>query len=276
MKAILTKSAHRVSFGLSLLCLPVFSGLASGAVTEEFHQTYPLTSNGEVRLDNVNGKVRIATWDRAEVKVDAIKRADTQQELDALKIEVTSKPERVRIHTEYPNGKVSHHGKGASGSVDYEVKVPVGAQLEEIQVVNANLEIEGVTGRVNASTVNGRLVVNGLESDSKLETVNGNVEAVFQKFEGVKSVLLKSVNGKLQLSLPSGTSAEVSAKTVNGTINSESGLTATKHWPVGSSLHGTLGNGGAQIKLETVNGSIRVRCAGAAARLPRTHSVATN
>src|SRR5690349_23899619 len=181
MKAILTKSAHRVTLGFSLLCLPMFSSLANAAVTEEFHQIYPLASNGEIRLDNVNGKVRITAWDPAEVKVDAIKRADTQEELDDLKIEVTSKPERVRIHTEYPNGKV-HHGKGYSGSVDYEVKVPAGAQLEKIEVVNANLEIEGVTGRVYASTVNGRLVVNGLESDSKLESVNGNVEAAFQKF----------------------------------------------------------------------------------------------
>jgi len=276
MNAILTMSRRRASFGVCLLCSPILVTLAAAAVTEEFHQTYPLTASGEVRLDNVNGKVRITAWDQAEVKVDAVKRAETQEGLDALKIEITAKPTRVRIHTEYPKWKAKDYRKTDSVSVDYEVKVPVGAHLEEVEVVNAGVEIEGVTGKVGASSVNGHLIVKGLASDSKLETVNGNVEAAFQKFEGVKSVSLKSVNGKLQLNLPSDTSAEVSAKTVNGTIHGDAGLTVTKHQPVGSSLHGTLGKGEAHIKLETVNGSIRVRCSGAATSVPRQQNVALN
>jgi len=228
MKAILTMSGHRVFFGLCLLGSPI---LAGAAVTEEFHQTYPLTSNGEVRLDNVNGKVRITAWDRAEVKVDAIKRAETQEGLDALKIEATAKPTRVRIHTEYPKWKANQYKKTDSANVDYDLKVPAGVHLGEIEVVNADVEIKGVTGPVDASTVNGRLIVKGLGSDSKLETVNGNVDATFQKFDGVKSMVLKTVNGKLQLNLPSDTSAEVSAETVNGTIHADAGLTVTKHRP---------------------------------------------
>jgi DUF4097 and DUF4098 domain-containing protein YvlB len=273
MKAILSVSGHRVFFGLCLLGCPI---LAGAAVTEEFHQTYPLTANGELRLDNVNGKVRITAWDRAEVKVDAIKRAQTQEALDALQIEATAKPEQVRIHTEYPKGKANKHQKNDSASVDYELKVPAGVHLEGIEVVNANVEIEGVTGRVNASTVNGTLTVKGLASDSKLETVNGSVEAAFQKFDGVKSVTLKSVNGELQLKLPSDTNAEVSAKSLNGTIHGDAGLTVTKKFPVGSDLHGTLGKGEARIKLETVNGSIRVRSSGTATSLLRMPVVARN
>jgi DUF4097 and DUF4098 domain-containing protein YvlB len=268
-------SGHRVFVGLALLCGPFVSTPASAAVKEEFHQTYPLTSDGEVRLDNVNGKVRITAWDRAEVEIDAVKLADTQEGLDGLQIEVTSKPTQVRIHTEYPKGKAKH-GKSESASVEYELKVPAGTHLEEVESVNAEVDIEGVTGRVHASTVNGGLIAKGLASDSKLESVNGNVEAAFQKFEGVKSVSLKTVNGKLQLNLPSDANAEVSGKTLNGTIHGEGGLTATKNWPVGSTLKGTLGKGDAHIKLESVNGSIRVHCAGAARSMLRAPTVALN
>src|SRR5258708_30954038 len=51
-------------------------------VREEFHQTYPLSANGRVTVENLNGSVRIAVWDRNEVKVDAVKRAYRRERLD--------------------------------------------------------------------------------------------------------------------------------------------------------------------------------------------------
>jgi len=262
--------AGRLSFvSWCLLSSLIAAATADARVSEEFHQTYPLVNNGELRLDNINGKVRITTWERAEIQIDAVKRADTQADLDALKIEVAAKPDRIRIHTKYPKLKASLWRKGESGNVDYELKVPVQINLKEIQCVNAGVEIEGVSGPVNAFSVNGRLKVTGLAADSKLESINGTVEATFEKFENVNKVGLKSVNGKLELNLPSDVNADVSAKSVNGGIHADSGLTPTKHWPVGSSLQGTLGKGGSQIKLETVNGSIRVRCSQAAFHGPR-------
>jgi hypothetical protein len=53
----------------------------SNWVTEEFHQTYSLTSDGRVSLNNINGAAHISAWDRNEVKVDAVKRADDQDGL---------------------------------------------------------------------------------------------------------------------------------------------------------------------------------------------------
>ena len=35
-----------------------------GKLTEEFHQVYPLSASGRIALDNVNGPVDIAAWDR--------------------------------------------------------------------------------------------------------------------------------------------------------------------------------------------------------------------
>ena len=49
-----------------------------GAFTEEFHQTYSFTADGRVELENINGAVHISTWDRNEVKVDAVKYADAK------------------------------------------------------------------------------------------------------------------------------------------------------------------------------------------------------
>ena len=46
----------------------------SQELTEEFHQTYPLSPTGRVNLANINGGVTIKIWDRPAVQVDAIKK----------------------------------------------------------------------------------------------------------------------------------------------------------------------------------------------------------
>ena len=61
-----------------------------GALSEEFHQTYAITSDGRIELDNINGAVHISSWERNEVKVDAVKYADTKERLEEAKIEIDS------------------------------------------------------------------------------------------------------------------------------------------------------------------------------------------
>src|SRR5918999_1090114 len=73
------------------------------ALTEEFHQSYPLSAGGRVSLSNINGAVRVTGWDRDEVRVDAVKRAATQELLREAEIKVEAGAGSVRIHTDYPD-----------------------------------------------------------------------------------------------------------------------------------------------------------------------------
>src|SRR5271155_4800587 len=54
---------------LFVLALSAHAADHRGEFTEELHQTYALTQNGRVELDNINGAVHISTWDRNEVKL---------------------------------------------------------------------------------------------------------------------------------------------------------------------------------------------------------------
>jgi hypothetical protein len=54
--------------------------------SEEFHQTYPLTANGRISLENINGAVHVKVWDQNHVKVDAIKRAYDEERLKNAEI----------------------------------------------------------------------------------------------------------------------------------------------------------------------------------------------
>jgi DUF4097 and DUF4098 domain-containing protein YvlB len=255
--------ARLVVLALCWAALQTGDAFAKDKVREEFHQTYSLNADGRISLDEVNGRVHIVAWDRNEVKVDAVKHGDKQEQVDAVKIEIDSKPDQIHIRTKYPSSKTGLWGKNNSTTVDYEIMVPAQAHLDEVETVNGSMEIEGVRGKVHASTVNGHLEVKGLASDAELNSVNGAVKASFDKLDGVKSISLKTVNGRAEVTLPDNANANVTGKTLNGGISADSGLNVKHKWPVGTELDGKLGSGGTQVYAETVNGGIEVRRAAA-------------
>ncbi len=230
--------------------------VAAEEVREEFHQTYPLAQDGRVELDNVNGDVHIATWDRAEIKVDAVKRAKKQAHLDEVKIVVDTRADHIQIKTKYPEAKGWWRRNNNSTSVDYTLTVPKTSRLESINTVNGGIDIENVHGGVKANSVNGHVNATGAIGDVRLSTVNGSVRASFGALKN--SVALNSVNGSVTVALPADVNADVSANTVNGGISSEFALQATAHFPISKDMHGKLGQGGPDVRMSTVNGGIHL------------------
>src|ERR1051325_11800144 len=120
---------------------------------DEFHQTYAFDAHGRVALENINGDVHITAWDRNEVQVDAAKRASSQERLDDARIVVHAARGSIVIKTHYPGQGNSEH----PAIVDYTVKVPRMACLDQVKLVNGTLEISGMKGEVRASSVSGAI-----------------------------------------------------------------------------------------------------------------------
>lgn len=231
-------------------------------LTEEFHQTYPLTATGRVSIANINGDVHISAWDRNEVKVDAVKRAYNPQRLSEVTIEVANTADSVTIKTKYAERNQTFENRNrenSSASVEYTLTIPRGSRLDGAELVNGSLDIEGVQGEVHASLVNGQVKAGGLGGEVKLSTVNGSVEANVSKLEDTKGVTLNSVNGPIVLIVPSGANAQVRASTVHGPITNDFGLTVEDGQYVGHNLSGQIGTGGPRIRLNNVNGSIAIK-----------------
>jgi DUF4097 and DUF4098 domain-containing protein YvlB len=235
-----------------------------GTFTEEFHQVYPLSAQGRVEIQNINGPVHITGWDRNEVKVDAVKTAWTKERLDEARIEVNADQNEVSIRTEYPDhdhnfnfGNDDEHNNPAS--VEYTITVPRQAQLDKISLVNGRLDLQDVAGEVHASCVNGRIQARNLQGSVQLDTVNGELDASVGQLSS-SELKFSSVNGRLRVTLPSDAKAELKASTVSGNISNDFGLPVTRHQYVGRSLHGQLGGGGGTlVKLSNVNGMIEIR-----------------
>ncbi|HWN08615.1 MAG TPA: DUF4097 family beta strand repeat-containing protein [Pyrinomonadaceae bacterium] len=231
-------------------------------LTEEFHQSYPLSLTGRVHISNINGDVHIMAWDRNEVKVDAVKRAYSAERLSEATIEVTNTPDSVVIKTRYPERNVNFDQRtkeNNSASIEYTLTVPRGARISGVELVNGSLDIEGVRGEVRASLVNGKVKASDLSGEVNLSTVNGGIEVNAAGVAESKGVNLNSVNGSIVLSVPSGASAQVKASTVHGPITNDFGLTVEEGQYVGRNLTGQIGSGGPRIRLNNVNGSISIK-----------------
>jgi DUF4097 and DUF4098 domain-containing protein YvlB len=239
-----------VSLGaLMAFALAIF---ASAQVTEDFHRTVPLTSNGRVSVENVNGNVTITGWERNEVQINAVKRANSQEKLNQARIEVENTSDSVHIRTRYSEGNNNN-----PASVTYELHVPRTARLDNISLVNGSLDVSQVSGDIKTSLVNGKTNVHDLAGHAHLSAVNGAINAYYRSLDNVNEIQLKSVNGAINLGLPSSPNADVSVSTVNGGITTDFPLQVQGKF-VGRRVEGKLGNGGTRIEISNVNGSVHL------------------
>ena len=243
----------------TVLCFALLTLLASGvalAESQSFSQTYPLSPDGRLSLENLNGDVTIEGWSGSEVQIEYTKTSRTEEGLERVEVIIEAREDHIHVETDYSSSR-GWNNDGAN--VDFTVRVPSGARLDEIELVNGDLDISGVSGNVNASLVNGRVDATDLSGSLSLESVNGTVEVVFETLGDGQSVDLESVNGSVVLRIPDGADATIDAETVHGGIDNDFGFEVEKGRYVGRSMEGTLGNGSARVDLENVNGSITVK-----------------
>lgn len=230
---------------------------------EEFHRVYAIKQDGRVSLKNITGKVRINVWQRNEVKVDAVKRAYKHARLAEAEISIEASPEVIHLSTTYVSSTNTWNFGGQEqynnpASVEYTLTVPRGVRLDTIELVNGALDVEGVEGDVEASSINGSVTARGLKGEVKLSTVNGKLEAGFERLSPPRSVTLTSVNGSIVMLLPKSADAELSASTIQGEISNDFGLRVERSKHIGQNLTGTLGHGRVPVKLNNIKGNISI------------------
>jgi DUF4097 and DUF4098 domain-containing protein YvlB len=224
-------------------------GLAGAEVTERFEKTVPLDPGGRFRIENTNGSITLEAWDQPSVAIEAEKKARDEERLSQIEIDVESLGSSVTVKTRLPRARKGH------GSVEYHVRVPVGAAVEA-ETVNGRLDLSGVAGTTRVSTVNGGIHLRDASGGVDASTVNGSIEARYHAVsDGVHR--FSTTNGSVTLELPAGASGEVDAETTNGSISTDFPVTLSGKISR-RRLKARLGEGGARYEVSTVNGSVKL------------------
>lgn len=180
----------------------------------------------------------------------------------ALDVEGVDGP-RLRLHS------VSGGVRARSASAEVEVQSVSGdldlflegARRADLQTVSGDLRLRGaLAGPLKAETVSGDL---DLQLDAPLKEARLNVvsgDIVFQgALDAGARLQANSLSGDLQLRLPAATSASLQIETFSGRIDSAVGSVEKEAQGPGASLRHRLGEGDADIRLESFSGDISLR-----------------
>jgi len=236
--------------------------------TETFEKSYALAPGGELTLDNTNGSIKVSSWDEERVQVVATKvvRASSnrraREAVKQVKIEVSQGANSLEISTYNPFRKKGRgisqllSGNFISVQVSYTLMVPYETDLN-LETVNGTIKIEEVKGSHFSRTVNGGITVREASGSFEGRTTNGSIKVELEEVDRLSSISLKTVNGGVTLSLPQEVRADVRAHTVNGSISTDFPLEVTGRFSR-RRIQGSINGGGAEITLDTINGSIRL------------------
>jgi len=235
-----------------LVAVAVANTLSASVISRpaaEFRQLYTLHPDARVTVENLYGNVSITAWDRNAVLVEAIKHASDPRHLDDARVVVEPSPDSLSIRTQYTGSDAEH-----PTSVEFRITVPRRIHLESVALTNGRLSLDGLAGPVRASAVNGDIHALKLGGQADLSTINGRVEANFNRTNAANSISLSSINGAINLTLPSFSGVSLEARNLSGGIASEIGhacRTDNGHRLV------VRGNG-PRIRLHNVNGGISI------------------
>lgn len=228
----------------------------------EFHWHGKLSADQLLTIKNINGDIDATAADTDEAQVDATKSGPNA---DQVRIEVVPDSEGVAICAVYP-GMSGHCGPGSRGysntghnnaKVHFMIRVPKNVRFAGDNV-NGNIKADGMGREVRANSVNGNVDVSSTSwADAK--TVNGHIKAAMGDAEWNGTLQIESVNGSIELDMPSDFSADVTFSSVNGHIDSDFPLSINNTWPVGHKANGTIGKGGRELAIKTVNGNVELR-----------------
>jgi len=191
---------------------------------EKFEKTESLAKDGKVEIRNVSGDIEVATWDRNEVKIDALKTSKAssmdkaKENASKVKIEITRENGILKVETKYPKPSI----KKLSVSVYYKVTIPSQAAVKA-RSVSGDVTLENIGGKAAAESTSGDVTVDGARSGANAETVSGDVKVVDIE-NGVYcktvsgSVKAKNVTGNADLNCVSG---NVTAENIRGDVEAD-------------------------------------------------------
>lgn len=239
---------RKIKYSLFVMSLFV-SFLSAGNYEEKVVRKFTLQAGGIVELANVNGAIDVTTTGGDTVEIKAVKRSDRKGEIEAVEIVFAQEGKILKVNTK-------HKRRSVEVEVDFTVVVPEKLARAEFKSVNGGIDCSGKFAELALKTVNGEIDFKGDLRSGEFKTVNGAI-AISQESELNGDLTAATVNGAIVIELNRRSAFTIDGRTINGSLANDFGLKIAKRL-VGSSFRGKVNNGGHKVKVETVNGSVKI------------------
>jgi hypothetical protein len=267
---------------LSIAPAPENKRLRSGDIALEVKvprdvKLEPIRSDGsEVQITKIDGLVAVTT-DSGDVHIRNVGSLDVHTESGTITIEdVTGAGilQSSRGETDAKNIKGDFTAKTGNGNLRVE---NVGKNLQVITVngnvtaqnIQGNFGLVAVNGKINVRCVKGRVEINdtssqtqlaGIEGDVEVTTANGKANFIGEIRAG-KRYRLKTLSGVVSMLISDALGFTATLSSYGGQVDSD--FVFGENIPHSSNkknrrLTGTIGNGQAQIEMDSFDGRVRL------------------
>jgi hypothetical protein len=235
-----------------------------------------------LEIDNVWGSIEVVgtNSDQAQLVVNKTIRAESKDKLEQARKEVTLDiTEQAGSLKLYVNGPFRCHCDDGCGhrefdgyivKMDFQLQVPRDIDIKVKTVNEGRVLARDINGNFLVRNVNGDVEMDNIAGSGNVHTVNGPVKVTFRQNPRENSDF-RTVNGPVELRFAQGLAADFRFKTFNGSIYSDFPVTALPVHAIEEEHHGAkvvfhadrytgvrVNSGGPEIKVETLNGEIRI------------------
>lgn len=249
---------------MSILAIASLSAVATShaaTIREDItHKTVPLSLNASISIQNEDGGIWIYGANIQEAQIQVIKRAYSQEQLNAIQVDLVATADQLSIDTKYPP-RPRWSLRDRSGTVDYVLVVPWTCRIARAQLANGEALIDGMReSAVHAELRNGRLFVHNCFGEIHAEVASGGLGIAYDWWEkGKLAVTARILSGNMRAVFPDNAAFHLLATSVNGDVVSDFvGEQDRQRGGTPKIDIVTRGEPKAEIALEAVNGSIQV------------------
>jgi hypothetical protein len=240
--------------------LALLSAAAFAADSKDVNRTVGLHSNGLVEIETHKGSIKVSTWDRQEVEIQARIEAEPgspmdRRRFDGTDVKIDSSADAVHIRTYYPDTNW-FNDNGNNPEVRYTIRMPKTARLT-IRDHRSDTEVVGLQGALDLTTHRGSARIHGLGGALRVDTHRGDIQVDFSSFTANSSV--KTYRGKIDLSMPASSRFDLQAELGrHGAIDTDFNVMTRAITRRGEGIHGTVNGGGPSLRIDSDRGETRL------------------
>ena len=234
-----------------------------------------------IEVDNIFGSIEVSgtNGDSVQMDVDKTLHAQSNRDRERAEKEVTLDTEQesglLKIEVRYPSRCLwwncwNFDNHTYAVEMNFRLQVPRDSDLTLKTVNGHEVRVRSVNGTFSISNVNGGITMEDIAGSGSARTVNGSIKVTFRE-NPTEDSQFGSVNGGVDLYFAKNLSADFKFKTFSGNVYSDFPVLATPLSVPDEERHGTkyyfrtngsgggrVGAGGPLIRVENLNGDIRI------------------
>ena len=239
----------------------------------------PLTDPSKpamIHVSLVHGSITVRGTNRRDVLVTAHTDADRpSRRVDPDASGLRRLPQTAGYHVTEESNRVNISGDNPGRAVNFEIEVPVRANVVLKTVNGGDIVVENIDGDLDVHNINGGITLNSVAGSVLAVTTNGRVRATLTRVAAQKDMTFTSLNGDVDVTLPPSTKANLRLRSDHGDVYSDFDVQlqrpsqpAVQENTRGDgryrilrtrSVVGTINGGGPEFELRTFNSNVYVR-----------------